>query len=163
MVKVKIKLRFIILLLIVKTQNIYKRPNTGYLQWIKTELWCCKNYQKTSSGGRDNLRTDGWSIYERDGNKSTVDKTLNNDYQKFWLYNELQNIPNEVFTPERPNAVWGSNITYIWAVDGFVYLTSIIDLFSRRIIAWTLSPPLEVSYVLDTSRKAKARRDTDFR
>ncbi len=60
---------------------------------------------------------------------------------------ELQNILDEQFNPDRPNAVWRSDITYIWAIDGFVYLTSIMDLFSRKIIAWTLSETLEVSCV----------------
>ena len=48
---------------------------------------------------------------------------------------ELQNILDEQFNPDRPNAVWCSDITYIWTIDGFVYLTSIMDLFSRKIIA----------------------------
>ena len=72
---------------------------------------------------------------------------------------ELQNILDEQFNPDRPNAVWCSDITYIWTIDGFVYLTSIMDLFSRKIIAWTLSKTLEVSCVIDTINKAKARRN----
>lgn len=71
--------------------------------------------------------------------------------------NELQNILDEQFNPERPNAVWCSDITYIWTINGFVYLTSIMDLFSRKIIAWTLSETLEVSCVIETINKAKAR------
>ena len=71
---------------------------------------------------------------------------------------KLVNILDEQFNPERPNAVWCSDITYIWTVDGFVYLTSIIDLFSRKIIAWTISDTLETSCVIDTINKAKARR-----
>ena len=43
---------------------------------------------------------------------------------------ELQNILDEQFNPDRPNAVWCSDITYIWTIDGFVYLTSVIDLIS---------------------------------
>ena len=74
---------------------------------------------------------------------------------------ELQNILDEQFNPDRPNAVWCSDITYIWTIDGFVYLTSIMDLFSRKIIAWTLSETLEVSCVIDTINKAKARRNID--
>ena len=74
---------------------------------------------------------------------------------------ELQNILDEQFNPDRPNAVWCSDITYIWTIDGFVYLTSVMDLFSRKIIAWTLSETLEVSYVIDTINKAKARRNID--
>lgn len=45
---------------------------------------------------------------------------------------ELENILDEQFHPDRPNAVWCSDITYIWTIDGFVYLTSIMDLFPER-------------------------------
>ena len=74
---------------------------------------------------------------------------------------ELQNILDEQFNPDRPNAVWCSDITYIWTTDGFVYLTSIMDLYSRKIIAWTLSETMEVSCVVDTINKAKVRRNTE--
>ena len=74
---------------------------------------------------------------------------------------ELQNILDEQFNPDRPNAVWCSDITYIWTIDGLVYLTSVMDLFSRKIIAWTLSETREVSCVIDTINKAKARRNID--
>ena len=74
---------------------------------------------------------------------------------------ELQNILDEQFNPDCPNAVWCSDITYIWTIDGFVYLTSVMDLFSRKIIAWTHSETLEVSCVIDTINKAKARRNID--
>lgn len=71
---------------------------------------------------------------------------------------ELKNILNEEFNPNEPNAVWCSDITYIWTYIGFVYLTSIMDLFSRKIIAWTLSTTLEAKWVVETINKAKARR-----
>ena len=52
---------------------------------------------------------------------------------------DLKNILDEPFNPKHPNEVWCSDITYIWTDSGFVYLTSIMDLFSRKIIAWVLS------------------------
>ena len=85
--------------------------------------------------------------------KPWIATTKNSDFST-----ELQNILNEQFNPERPNAVWCSDITYIWTTDGFVYLTSVMDLYSRKIIAWTLSETLEVSCVVDTINKAKYRR-----
>lgn len=68
---------------------------------------------------------------------------------------KLQNILNEQFNPERPDAVWVSDITYIWTFDGYVYLTSIMDLFSRKIIAWELSTTLEAVHVVNCVQKAK--------
>lgn len=83
--------------------------------------------------------------------------TRDSDFSK-----ELNNILNEQFNPDRPNAVWCTDITYIWTQDGFVYLTSIMDLYARKIIAWTLSDNMEVSCVLNTINKAKERRNTEL-
>lgn len=71
---------------------------------------------------------------------------------------ELKNILDEEFNPSEPNAVWCSDITYIWTYEGFVYLTSIMDLFSRKIIAWELSTTLEAKWVVETINKAKKAR-----
>ena len=89
--------------------------------------------------------------------KPWVPTTVDPDFS-----DSLQNILDEQFNPERPNAVWCSDITYVWTIDGFVYLTSIMDLYSRKIIAWTLSDSLEVSCVTETIQKAKLRRNLDL-
>lgn len=116
------------------------------------------------------LQKNGEIISERTVGKYMKEMGIKAQWVKPWTMttkdsdfsNELQNILNEEFHPERPNAVWCSDITYIWTVDGFVYLTSIMDLYSRKIIAWTLSQTLEVSCVIETINKAKARRKTDL-
>ncbi|AGK95170.1 IS3 family transposase [Clostridium pasteurianum] len=71
---------------------------------------------------------------------------------------KLENVLNEQFNPSAPNAVWCTDITYLWTNAGFVYLTSIMDLYSRKIIAWTLTETLAVSCVIDTINKAKKNR-----
>ncbi|WP_241657731.1 IS3 family transposase [Anaerobacillus alkaliphilus] len=40
------------------------------------------------------------------------------------------------FNVDEPNRVWVSDITYIWTLEGWVYLASIMDLFSRKIVGW---------------------------
>lgn len=59
------------------------------------------------------------------------------------------------------NAVWCTDITYIWTKNGFIYLNCVMDLFARKIIAWTLSDTMEVSTVIATIDKAKAYRNTE--
>lgn len=73
----------------------------------------------------------------------------------------LKNILDEKFNPEEPDAVWCSDITYIWTFEGFVYLTSIMDLFSRKIISWVLSDTLEAKWVVQAVEKAKAARNVE--
>ena len=60
-----------------------------------------------------------------------------------------------------PNQVWCTDITYIYTHEGFAYLTSVMDLYSRKIIAWVLAPTLEARYVVEAINLAKTRRKTD--
>ena len=80
--------------------------------------------------------------------------TTNSDFDS-----KLENILDEQFNPSEPDSIWVSDITYIWTYSGFVYLTSIMDLFSRKIIAWVLSETLEAKYVVEAVEKAKGRRN----
>jgi putative transposase len=58
---------------------------------------------------------------------------------------------------ERPNQVWAMDITYIPMARGFVYLTAVVDWFSRRVLAWRLSITLEVEFCLEAVEEALAR------
>ena len=87
--------------------------------------------------------------------KPYVKTTVDPDFD-----NRLKNLLNEQFNPEKPNAVWCTDITYIHTEKGFVYLTSIMDLFSRRIIAWRLSETLEAKWVVECVLEAKELRRT---
>lgn len=79
--------------------------------------------------------------------------TIDSDFSE-----ELENILDEQFNPTEPDAVWCSDITYIWTFAGFVYLTSIMDLYSRKIIAWVLSDTLEAKWIIEAVEKAKRVR-----
>lgn len=70
----------------------------------------------------------------------------------------LKNILQRDFQPEKPDAAWCTDITYIWTGVGFVYLASIMDLYSRKIISWTLGDTLETKWVLEAVEKAKEKR-----
>ena len=49
---------------------------------------------------------------------------------------------------ERPNHIWGIDITYIRMKGSFMYLVAIIDWYSRYVVSWELSQTLERSFVL---------------
>lgn len=74
---------------------------------------------------------------------------------------EYKNILDEKFNPDTPDAVWCTDITYIWTYEGFVYLTSIMDLYSRKIISWVLSNTLETKWVVEAVNKAKSARNVN--
>lgn len=73
--------------------------------------------------------------------------------------NQLTNVLKRDFNPDKPNAAWCTDITYIWTVeDEFIYLTSIMDLYSRKIISWTLSRTMDTEVVLKCLEEAKNKR-----
>ena len=83
-------------------------------------------------------------------------------YKRTTIYpefdNELKNILDRKFNPESPNTVWVTDITYVHTLSGFVYLTSVMDLYSRAIVGWHLSDSLSTAGVLKAVEKAKSNR-----
>jgi len=63
------------------------------------------------------------------------------------------------FTAEAPNRKWVTDITYLPTVQGWVYLAVVLDLFSRKVVGWTLGASLETELVSLALRQAiEARR-----
>ena len=57
----------------------------------------------------------------------------------------------------RPNQVWAMDITYVPMAKGFVYLTVVLDWFSRRVLSWRVSITMEASFCVETLEEALAR------
>ncbi|MFD1218492.1 IS3 family transposase [Microbulbifer celer] len=62
------------------------------------------------------------------------------------------------FTASKPNEKWVSDITYIKIEKGFVYLAVIMDLFSRKIIGWSLDTTMTNQLIMDAFEMAVASR-----
>ncbi len=67
-------------------------------------------------------------------------------------------LPARNFTPEAPNQVWSSDITYIATDEGWLYLAAVIDLFSRQVVGWSMREHMQASVVTDALRMAWFRR-----
>ena len=55
---------------------------------------------------------------------------------------------------DRPNQVWQTDITYIPMKNGFMYLTAIIDVYSRYIVGWSLSNTMEAEWCTELLEQA---------
>jgi transposase InsO family protein len=69
------------------------------------------------------------------------------------------NYLNRNFTPNRPNTSWVADITYIWTLEGWLYLATIMDLFSRKIISWSLRDRLTKELVIAALDMAVKQRN----
>jgi putative transposase len=53
------------------------------------------------------------------------------------------------FAPSAPNRVWAGDITYVWTGEGWLYLAVVIDLYSRKVVGWSLGPRLTSTLVCE--------------
>ncbi len=62
------------------------------------------------------------------------------------------------FSPSGPNLVWTSDITYIWTKKGWVYLAVVLDLYSRKVIGWSVSDKPDTTLVIAALSQALISR-----
>lgn len=66
----------------------------------------------------------------------------------------FENVLNRQFTIERPDQAYVSDITYIWTQEGWLYLAVVIDLFSRKVVGWSMSSRMKATLVCDALKMA---------
>jgi putative transposase len=62
------------------------------------------------------------------------------------------------FQAQRPNALWLADITYVPTLEGYLFLGVVIDMFSRKIVGWSMRDDLKTDLVVDALAMAVARR-----
>jgi putative transposase len=68
------------------------------------------------------------------------------------------NTLDRAFTVAMPNQVWAGDLTYIWTLEGWLYLAVLLDLSSRRVIGWAMGQRLTVDLAEQALRMALANR-----
>ena len=68
------------------------------------------------------------------------------------------NLIAQCFDTDGPNRKWGSDITYVWTREGWLYLAVVIDLYARKIIGWEVSDRLHAHLALSALNKAITMR-----
>jgi len=59
-----------------------------------------------------------------------------------------ENILKGNFNSRKENRLWTSDITYIWTKQGWLYLAVVMDIFSKKIVGWSLSSRLTVELII---------------
>jgi putative transposase len=59
------------------------------------------------------------------------------------------NLLDRQFAAELPNQKWIADFTYIWTAEGWLYVSAVIDLFSRRVVGWSMSASMTAQLVAD--------------
>ena len=68
------------------------------------------------------------------------------------------NVLDRDFQADRPNQKWLADFTYIWTAEGWLYVAAVLDLFSRRVVGWSMKAERDASLVMDALMMAVWRR-----
>lgn len=81
-------------------------------------------------------------------------RTTDSNHQEPVAPNRLAKLP----TPQRANQVWVADITYVATAQGWVYAAAILDLYSRRVVGWSVSSQINTALVLGALQMALCHR-----
>jgi putative transposase len=76
-------------------------------------------------------------------------------------YPVAPNLLNREFEAEAPNEKWVADITYIPTREGWLYLAAVLDLYSRKIVGWSMSHQVTADLIEDALRMALYERQPD--
>lgn len=72
-----------------------------------------------------------------------------------------ENILNQNFTASSENKIWTGDITYLWTKEGWLYLAIVMDIYSRKIIGWSINSSLSTELVIRALMMALVHRNPE--
>ena len=82
--------------------------------------------------------------------KKTTDSTHGRDV--------VSNVLNRRFNPSKKNRAWGTDVTFIHTDEGWLHLSVMLDLWSRKVVGWSSSPHNDTDLALRTLKMAVGQR-----
>jgi putative transposase len=70
------------------------------------------------------------------------------------------NLLERTFEAAHPNRKWIADFTYVWTAEGWLFLAALLDLFSRRVVGWSMSARMTAELVCNALTMAIGRRGT---
>lgn len=86
--------------------------------------------------------------------KKKYKATTNSEHNKPIYQNELE----QNFDVQQPDQAWVQDITYIWTSEGWLYLAVVIDLYSRKVVGWSMGTRMKAQLVCDALTMAMWQR-----
>ncbi len=137
--------------LVKKIQQIHKESNSSYgSRRIHVELRAQKVVCSLNRVARL-MRLEGITAKQKRRFVSTTDS----DHELPVKENRL----NQEFVAAMPNQKWAADITYIWTREGWLYLAVVLDLFSRRVIGWSMKCTMATCLVSNALQMALLQRN----
>lgn len=69
-----------------------------------------------------------------------------------------ENVLNRQFAAPAPNRIWLADMTYLWTLEGWLYIAVVLDSFSRRIVGWAMAAHMQETLVSEALQMALGLR-----
>ena len=115
-------------------------------------------HKALKAGGVECGRNRTARLMREDGLRSKTKKKFKATTNSKHSHPVAPNLLGQDFKTQLPNAIWVSDITYIWTDEGWLYLATTMDLFSRGVVGWSMDSRMKSSLVvsaLDMALKAR--------
>jgi putative transposase len=114
----------------------------------------------------DDLREAGERVSRKRVARLMKERNLVGEMKKRWRHPSAApsdavlapNTLDRAFNVSEPNRVWASDITYVRTYEGWLYLAVVIDLFSRRVVGWSIQSSMHTDIVLSALTMAVGQR-----
>ncbi|RJX36598.1 IS3 family transposase [Paenibacillus pinisoli] len=142
-----------------ETTEEVDEANSTPLRWLQATI-------RQSENRTQKLREEGWVVATKTVAKLMKEMGLRSRVVKKYKatknskHNQpvYENVLNRQFRAEATNKVWVTDITYVATQQGWVYLASVMDLFSRKIVGWSMGSRMTKELVLDALDMAYKRQ-----
>ncbi|PSR24610.1 MAG: hypothetical protein C7B47_14355 [Sulfobacillus thermosulfidooxidans] len=126
------------------------RRDSGGVDGLRGTLRQPPNHRRVTAGRRAHQSKSGGTVDARPSIALSRDTEISSDHQ-FAAQHTLpvhENVLNQTFSADRPHAVWMADITYIPTEEGWLYLASLEDLYTRKIVGWAVDRRMTQDLVL---------------
>lgn len=74
------------------------------------------------------------------------------------VHSVAPNLLERQFEATAPNQKWAADFTYVWTAEGWLFVAVVLDLYSRRVVGWSMQPTMTAQLVMDALLMAIFRR-----
>ncbi len=133
-----------------KIRQIHSKTRGAYGTRRMAKELRSQGYDVGRCRARSLMKKAGVSVKHRKKFKKTTDSKHNLPV--------APNLLDRNFQVDRPDAVWCSDISYLWTMEGWLYLAVVIDLYARKVVGWAIKSRLDASLVTEALLMAYWRR-----
>ena len=99
-----------------------------------------------------------WRLMKQGGLRVKTAERFKNTTNSEHKRQVASDVVQRCFSAEAPNRLWTGDITYIWTAEGWLYLAVVLDVFSRRIVGWSMKKRMTDELTVTAFRNALIRR-----